>query len=193
MFWLCGASSPVPFSIGMEKGLTRFSAWRVVTETCLRFIAYDCGTERRPISLSLFRLKSCRYYDLRVRDRMEALFRIDILLGSVVLYSSMAVALFGTMFAVIAYAMWSGWQVFRSAKLEFQRADEHLRGRICDQFESSEEAIWVLPPFLETRGRFKKFPPDNCYLFFSEIDGVTRYVPKKDLVRALKQREHTKA
>ena len=115
---------------------------------------------------------------------MVELFRLDVVIGSGVL---------GSMFAVMAYTLWREWKVFRSAKLEFQRADEQLRARICDLFESSDEALWVCPPFLERRLRFKKLPPDNCYLFVAEIDGVTRYVPKKDLLRALKQRERSKA
>jgi hypothetical protein len=118
---------------------------------------------------------------------MEVLTKINILLGSVVLSSASWAIL-----AVIGYAFWSGWQVFQKARQEFQSADEQVRERICDLFESSEEAIWVQPPFLETRCRCK-LPPDSRYLFVAEIDGVTRYVPMKDLLRALKQREHTKA
>ncbi len=123
---------------------------------------------------------------------MEVLTKINIVLGSLVLYSALLFALLGAMLAAIGYAFWSGWQMFKKARLEFQSADEQVRGRICDLFESSEEAIWVQPPFLETRCRCK-LPPDSRYLFVAEIDGVTRYVPMKDLLRALKQREHTKA
>lgn len=114
---------------------------------------------------------------------MVEFIRLDILIGTLVL---------GSMFSVMTYALWRGWQVFRSAKLEFQNADERFRNKICDLFESSEEAIWVCPPFLENRMRFQKLPFDNSYMYVAEIDGVTLYVPRKSLLRALKNREHSR-
>jgi len=46
---------------------------------------------------------------------MEVLTKINILLGSLVLYSALLLALLGATLAAIGYAFWSGWQMFKKA------------------------------------------------------------------------------
>ena len=73
------------------------------------------------------------------------------------------------MFIVLVHLFWRGWEMILNAKDMFRGADERVRGQVCEQSLSNEEAIWVRSPFL---------------LICESSEGI-QSVPKRDLIQAL--------
>lgn len=70
---------------------------------------------------------------------------------------------------VLDHPFWRGWAMFQNSKPAFQDGHERERRQVWEQSLSSEEAIWVRPPFL---------------LICESSDGV-QSIPKRGLIQAL--------